>query len=80
MASESKQFFLQKALNMNPTVNGKAEWKAEGKLTNEVTRALDRLSHDLEHGILLHFKLKREQQLNNIAIENCYSKKDFTLP
>ena len=40
--------------------------------------ALDRVSFDLNEGILAHLKAKRMQHLEKHAIETCFVKNDYT--
>ena len=47
MAMESNYFRQQKLTNLNPIVNGKADWQVDDKITKYKEQALERVSYDL---------------------------------
>ena len=52
MATESAHFKQQKAANLNPLVNGTAEWQVDPLLQKQKMDAFDRVAHDLNSGII----------------------------
>ena len=52
MATESQYFKQQRKANLNPLVNGKAQWQRDEKLDNERATVFERVAYDLNSGIL----------------------------
>ena len=79
MASESAHFKQQKANNLNPFANGKAQWEIDPLLEKQKAEAFERATHELNSGIVQQLRLRREQQLASMVVDNCY-KTGFTFP
>ena len=52
MASESAHFKQQKANNLNPFANGKAEWEIDPLLEKQKAEVFERVTHELNSGIV----------------------------
>ena len=77
-ATESKFFQEQKGKSLNALQNGGAPWSIQPKALMQVKDAVDRLTVDLEEGILAKLRLQREQQLLGSLAERCYKNNDYT--
>ena len=76
--AESKYFQEQKAKSLNALQSNPAAWKIQPKSLMQVQNAVERLSTDLEEGILTKLRLQRQQQLLNTLANKCYSNNDYT--
>ena len=52
MATESAYFKQQQAKNLNPLVNGQADWQPDAKMELRRAEAFDRVAYELNSGIL----------------------------
>ena len=77
-ASESSFFRDQKKKSLNALQNNPASWTIQPKQLMQVSNAIERLSVDLEDGILTKLRLQREQQLLGTLADKCYSNNDHT--
>ena len=75
---ESNYFRQQKLTNLNPIVNGKAEWQVDPKTTIKKEQALARVAYDLQSGIIQQLTLLREKELDQIVRDKCYNNSALT--
>ena len=77
-ATESKFFQEQKAKSLNALQSSASAWSIQPKALMQVAGAVERLSVDLEEGILSKLRLLRQQQLLSTLSEKCYKNNDYT--
>mgnify|MGYP000946950691 FL=1 len=80
MATESAYFRQQKARNPNTLINGNAEWQPDAKIEAKRVAAFERVSHDLNSGIIQKLRLQREQEMNKIVATQCYKNPELSFP
>ena len=73
MATESKQFQAAKLASLNATQNNKGSWTLDAKYAKELVETMQRVSTDLNEGIIKHCKARRTQQLQSIIADKCFS-------
>ena len=77
-ATESKFFREQKAKSLNALQSSANTWSVQPKALMQVANAVERLSVDLEEGILTKLRLMRQQQLLSTLSDRCYKNNDYT--
>ena len=63
---------------MNALQNRTSTWAIQPKTLVQVTNAIERLTMDLEEGILTKLRLQRQQQLMGTLADRCYTNNNFT--
>ena len=77
----STYFEEKKKKSLNSFINGDNvdSWEPDYKYIEELRQSLERVQSDLDTGILTKYRVLRQQQLEKLAIKNCYANRSFTV-
>lgn len=77
MAEETEYFKQKKAQALNSITKNTNVWRPDASYVKQAQDTFDRISYQLDDGILLKQRAKREQELASKIASKCYERDDL---